>query len=599
MLKIISIVHKDVSYNLINRPQLKNYSTEIEGEWFKVIIDKNEEHMSAPIFTELCAFCSRQFSFGNPSEVFVCRHCFDEGYVSYFRGTDERYSKKNGQRTMVCDRCHRNYLPLNYYAFCSDTCLHLKMGHPEKQKSNSKPLEIGKKIYLILDKLQQVLYDWLERYNTQRHHQGKETILLPENKTTTLNEQLVGIKAEVSAQKELDTKARRENQPVLVMIVSEGSPLKNDQVIKRILESIRLKKLLKGKFSKVITLGRNPEADRMIQHSMGNIGLENSFNLEVNKKMLLFARVKQNAPEYLDFLPSAITYKIGDPLTGFNHDVTIIFPQVKGDTSTPFKAEKKRKPSSPEKAILSNDLSSKKEIECLNEKAQLCVDSRDFNQAIICYDKLIEYFPRQPHYYRDRACAFACLGVSNNSISYLNKAIKDITTAINLDPDDGENYWRRGSFFTFQFAIEKILPPERKKRLLQKIIEDYQDAIKKNPSLPQLWLDIIEINILLNNWDDAIGKYGECQSYINSKEHKLIRAWLGCLAMIFAGDPLEEDVTEPLYDHAIRLDKSHWFLGNINSFFEEISLKEMYKDKLKKAKEVHQVFISHFDESPW
>lgn len=119
----------------------------------------------------------------------------------------------------------------------------------------------------------------------------------------------VAEKAGVSAQKELDTNSVPGKdtcidggQPSLVMIVTDGSPLTDPHEIQRVLGSPKLEKDIKGKSTKVITLGRHPEADRMIQRLMESAGLERSSDSAVDKEMLLFVRVKQNAPEYVDSL---------------------------------------------------------------------------------------------------------------------------------------------------------------------------------------------------------------------------------------------------------------------------------------------------------
>lgn len=242
---------------------------------------------------------------------------------------------------------------------------------------------------------------------------------------------------------------------------------------------------------------------------------------------------------------------------------------------------------------------SDQEIKYLLEKAESCVDLRHFDKAIMYYTQVIENTSPHSHYFCSRACAYAGLACLNNSDKNLEKAIEDINIAIKNDRDDGENYWRKGAFLTYNLSIKGKLSPDKRKNLLEEIIKNFKTSIEKNPTNPLLWLDIIEINIIFNRWDDAIGKYGECQSYIISKEHKLIRAWLGCIAMIFEGDSIQEEDLKPLHDHSIRLNKSHWYVGNINGFFQEICAAKDYYSRCKRANEIHKIFISHFDESLW
>jgi hypothetical protein len=111
-------------------------------------------------------------------------------------------------------------------------------------------------------------------------------------------------------------------------------------------------------------------------------------------------------------------------------------------------------------------------------------------------------------------------------------------------------------------------------------------------------LAILETDMLLHNWDDAISNYGACKPYINSREYHLVRSWLGCLSLIFAGDPLEEEDRKPLDDNSIRLGRTHWCVSEIDSLLIELEKEGFDKDKLNRAKVLHQKFIGHFSEPP-
>jgi len=111
-------------------------------------------------------------------------------------------------------------------------------------------------------------------------------------------------------------------------------------------------------------------------------------------------------------------------------------------------------------------------------------------------------------------------------------------------------------------------------------------------------LGIIDIDLCLFKFDDAISDYGACKPYIHTREYQLVRSWYGCLALTFAGDTVEEEDEKPLNDLSIRLKWYHWAFYSIDTLFIELEQKGFDRERLEKAKEIHQKFIDHFDEPP-
>ena len=132
-------------------------------------------------------------------------------------------------------------------------------------------------------------------------------------------------------------------------------------------------------------------------------------------------------------------------------------------------------------------------------------------------------------------------------------------------------------------------------QLLQ-IISDYKSCLSRTPTETDAWLDLIAINIISFNWDEAISLYGQCKSYTKDKENQLIRSYLGCLAFIFAGDPIEEEDIKPLHDQTIRLDTLISRGLRISHFLLIIHREEDYKEKWNKAIEIEKILISHYDD---
>jgi len=242
---------------------------------------------------------------------------------------------------------------------------------------------------------------------------------------------------------------------------------------------------------------------------------------------------------------------------------------------------------------------SDQEIKYLIEKAEACIISRNFKQAVSCYSQIIKNTLPHPYYFYERACAYACIACAHETLNDLNKAIQDISMAIELDTQNGIYYWRRGTFMSYSLTIDKEMHQENKDKLLKKIIDNYKSSKEKNPSNPKLWLDLIETNLISQSWDDAVGNYGDCVPYIDLKEDRLIRAWLGCIALIFSDEQLNEEDVKILHDKEIFLNRNDWYVGHIEHVLNEVKGKDGSQEKYKKAKEIHELFLSHWSEMPW
>jgi len=131
--------------------------------------------------------------------------------------------------------------------------------------------------------------------------------------------------------------------------------------------------------------------------------------------------------------------------------------------------------------------------------------------------------------------------------------------------------------------------------LIRKINEDYAACLTRDPVNPDAWLSLIANNILLHNWDEAISRYGESWPFISGEQDKLTRSWLGCLALAFAGDAIEKEDTEPLYDVTIKGNLDPHITKAVNSLLNEIKDIDGYKVKWEKAMQIHELFINHLD----
>ncbi|HHT9106231.1 MAG TPA: tetratricopeptide repeat protein [Candidatus Wujingus californicus] len=234
---------------------------------------------------------------------------------------------------------------------------------------------------------------------------------------------------------------------------------------------------------------------------------------------------------------------------------------------------------------------SDQEIKNLLEKAEAYIDSRDFEQSLKCYNQIIENV--QPHPFYFKRCAF-CHRMMGN----MDKAIDNFNEALKLDSDDGVTYWERGACYNDKPYFEGIAN-EKKKNLLEKALQDYKASLERIPTSQEARLAVIDIDLCLLKFEDAIGHYGASKPYIQTKEYQLVRSWYGCLALTFAGDAIEEKDERALNDLSIRLKWNHWAFFSIDILFKELEQKGFDKERLKKAKKIHQKFVDHFDDQPF
>ena len=243
---------------------------------------------------------------------------------------------------------------------------------------------------------------------------------------------------------------------------------------------------------------------------------------------------------------------------------------------------------------------SDKEIKDLLEKARHYIEIKGndlprLKQALECYNKIINNAPEHPQYFSERSDVKFRLNAKLARKDLLEGAIEDINKAIQLDPDRGWYYYKRGVYLWE--GLEEGNSTDNP-QLLKKITADYKSCLNREPTEPNAWLDLIAINIISCNWDEAISLYGQCKQYIKDKVNQLYRSHLGCLAFIFAGDTIEKEDIEPLHDQTIRLDTLISRELHIGSFLIKIHGKEDYKEKWSKAVEIEKIFISHYDDLP-
>src|SRR4030043_685158 len=176
------------------------------------------------------------------------------------------------------------------------------------------------------------------------------------------------------------------------------------------------------------------------------------------------------------------------------------------------------------------------EIIFLLERAECYEKEGNHSEAIKCYGEIIaklpDNSPYKPHTYITRAHLFS-------SLSRWKEAIEDSKMALKLNPDSTGGYLNVGAYLSMDLFYSGKFEFNKYNELFEESIAYYKACLERNPQSITAWLNIVETNMFMCRWDEAISYYGSCKPYIDTLEHQVIRAWLGSMAIVLAGDPLE------------------------------------------------------------
>lgn len=214
----------------------------------------------------------------------------------------------------------------------------------------------------------------------------------------------------------------------------------------------------------------------------------------------------------------------------------------------------------------------------------------EYHQALACYDRLIKQAKPTAEYYCYRATTYS-------NLYKFDKSSNDMDHAIEIDPDNAGHYWLRGGYrLSNELTSYGRINEHSNKNVIKQILNDYKLSLEKDPAQSAAWLNLLEINVILRRWDDAIAIYGACHSYINSCEFKVIREFLGCLALTLAGDELSDDDQQLLNDTSITV--SNYRFSEIDALLRDLS-DDGYNIKLiEKANDIRNSFVNHFTGIP-
>jgi len=213
-------------------------------------------------------------------------------------------------------------------------------------------------------------------------------------------------------------------------------------------------------------------------------------------------------------------------------------------------------------------------------------------RALEYLDALIKHGAPQPWYYNRRA-------VAHSDLHEFNKAADDISNAIELDPDNATNYWLRGGFLlSHEVCIHGRISDHSHKETIDRILRDYARSLERDPARSAAWINLLEINVILRRWDDAIGHFGACRPYMSRPGYQVIRSFLGCLALALAGDEILPDDSQYLDDMTIIVSPDTYRFSEIEALLNDLSTEGYNPPRLARTMEVRNRFLDHFNETP-
>jgi len=222
------------------------------------------------------------------------------------------------------------------------------------------------------------------------------------------------------------------------------------------------------------------------------------------------------------------------------------------------------------------------------EAARVLVQHQDWPRARACASEAIRLNAGLPEAYMIRAFAARVMGD-------LEGAIADYTLAIERDPQRGEAWMFRGACKA-QLA-SAATDRSRARELLSEAHPDYQRASELKPDDEQAGLALLELEICLGRYREAVATTGLWWRRMQHANYKLICAWLGAIAFILAGRPEAKWIhfREFLEADRTRLSATEWSVVEISRALERLpSEPNCDRERLDRVREIHALFLRHF-----
>jgi len=231
----------------------------------------------------------------------------------------------------------------------------------------------------------------------------------------------------------------------------------------------------------------------------------------------------------------------------------------------------------------------------LLQQAHIYSDAHDYKRAKACATEAIQANPKLIDAYMVRALAY-------RMTSDLDHAIEDYSKVIDQDSENNLAWMFRGAC---KCQKASALKGQKKETLMSEAHPDYKRASELRPDDELAGLALLELEIIIDKYLEAIGTGGIWWNRIQGGGNKIICAWLAALANIFAGRPARRwnHYKEFLENDKTQLRTNDWCVAEIDSYIKDYNNKhrndENKLEVIENIKNIHNLFLSHFtDEKP-
>lgn len=216
----------------------------------------------------------------------------------------------------------------------------------------------------------------------------------------------------------------------------------------------------------------------------------------------------------------------------------------------------------------------------LNFLALTSFENKDYQEAEMYYKCLIDLDPTEYSYQSQYSFALRLQGK-------LDKALCAVDAAISLNPQDVDLYWMKAAAMKSSACRDQKLSITKRQEIFKLSIVLEQTSLSLNPTCEEAWLDLIESKLCILDFDGAVGELGRSNKYVNKM--RLIWSFLGCLAFIFSGRVVDEELDAIFFDPDACF--SAWCLIELECLLNDLEKEGFHPDRLLIAKKYMAYFI--------
>ncbi|MCU7805605.1 MAG: hypothetical protein KZQ96_20655 [Candidatus Thiodiazotropha sp. (ex Lucinoma borealis)] len=166
-----------------------------------------------------------------------------------------------------------------------------------------------------------------------------------------------------------------------------------------------------------------------------------------------------------------------------------------------------------------------------------------------------------------------------------------------MNPDESVYYFLLGGYLlSHELTVHGHITEQTSQAILDEIIAYYVTSLEKDPTCQEAWIDLLEVHVILRQWDDAIACYGSSCTYITNPDFQLVRTFLGCLALVLAGDAIAPEDEQLLNDDDLMIAPDTYRFGEIEALIRDLKQEDYNQARLSQAIVIHDKFISHINQ---